>query len=195
MTFTIPAGTTQLRAYEWCNLHGLFEGPAVSVITPGTDSAVCTRDGIDAGAQSSFIADFNRRQQLTWDSPPFTEAIGAKHTPYITIQGTLGTVTVGDGRPYHPMSGGDDPNSVHFITHIYVLDQGGNIVAMRNLDPNGVDVASISFTIPSTATSLTAYEFCNLHGLWQGPTTAVDLGVATTTTTLGVTTTTSTTTL
>merc|ERR1711948_226833 len=60
-------------------------------------------------------------------------------------------------------------------THIYVLDQGGNIVAMQNLDPNGVDVASISFTIPSTATSLTAYEFCNLHGLWQGPTVFVNV--------------------
>merc|ERR1719203_395576 len=114
MTFTIPAGATQLQAYEWCNLHGLFEGPAVSVITAGTDPAVCAFDGLDVSAQASFIGDLNRRQQLTWDSPPFTEALGAKHTPYITIQGSLGMVTVGDGSPYHPMSGGSDPGSVHF---------------------------------------------------------------------------------
>merc|ERR1712187_9396 len=174
--FTIPTGATQLRAYEWCNLHGLFEGPPVSVTTAGTGPAKCTRDGIDTSAMPSFIADLNRRQQLIWDSPPFTEALGAKHTPYITIQGNLGTVIVGDGSPYHPMSGGSDPTSVHFITHIYVVDQSGNIVAMQNLDPTGMDIASISFTIPRYTTSLTAYEFCNLHGLWQGPTVVVDLG-------------------
>merc|ERR1711874_941069 len=61
----------------------------------------------------------------------------------------------------------------HFVTHIYVLDQGGKVVTMQNLDPNGVDLASISFKVPSSATSLTAYEFCNLHGLWQGPTIVV----------------------
>merc|ERR1712187_1080446 len=61
-------------------------------------------------------------------------------------------------------------------THIYVVDQSGNIVAMQNLDPTGMDIASISFTIPKYTTSLTAYEFCNLHGLWQGPTVVVDLG-------------------
>merc|ERR1712039_782668 len=44
---------------------------------------------------------------------------------------------------------------------------------MQNFDPNTVTLASVVFTVPPGATSLTAYEFCNLHGLWQGPTVNV----------------------
>ena len=28
----------------------------------------------------------------------------------------------------------------------------------------------MSFTVPAGATKLTPWEYCNLHGLWQGPT-------------------------
>merc|ERR1712232_1442740 len=31
LTFEVPEGTTQLVAYEHCNLHGLFKGDAVTV--------------------------------------------------------------------------------------------------------------------------------------------------------------------
>lgn len=137
---------------------------------PGTQFPVCARDSVDVSGQASFVADFHRRQQLTWGSPQlFSEALGAKHTPYITIQGTTALVTVGDGKPYHPMTGGEDPNSVHLFTHIYVLDQNSNIVTLQSLDPIEADIASVDFAAPSDATSLTAYVFCNLHGLWQGP--------------------------
>merc|ERR1712039_362677 len=59
------------------------------------------------------------------------------------------------------------------ITHIYVLDQAERVVVMQNLDPSDRDIASINFTIPSGVTSLTAFEYCNLHGLWRGPTVQV----------------------
>merc|ERR1712110_382497 len=45
---------------------------------------------------------------------------------------------------------------------------------MRNMDPGESDIAIASFRVPRNATSLTAYEFCNLHGLWQGPTVFVN---------------------
>merc|ERR1712079_86239 len=33
----------------------------------------------------------------------------------------------------------------------------------------GMDTASINFAIPAGATKLTAYAWCNKHGLWTGP--------------------------
>mmetsp|Transcript_130442 Transcript_130442/g.244051 ORF Transcript_130442/g.244051 Transcript_130442/m.244051 type:complete len:105 (+) Transcript_130442:2-316(+) len=44
---------------------------------------------------------------------------------------------------------------------------------MQNLDPIGMSKASVSFEVPRNASLLTAYEFCNKHGLWKGPTVQV----------------------
>jgi len=179
--FLIPRGVTSLTAYEFCNLHGLWKGPTVLVTQPvveATPSAsTCAMAPVAESAWLSFVADFNRRQSNP-DEPfqeiePYTESDGKKHTPYISIHGTTATVTVGDGSPYHPMVASDAAATVHFVTHIYVLDQAGEIVVLKNLNPENVDKAQVDFTVPSSATSLTAYEFCNKHGLWKGPTVTV----------------------
>jgi len=173
LNFTIPEGTTSLKAYEWCNLHGLWESSVVNV-TPGTPAKTCGLSPLVSTLWPSVIADLDLQQ--SWPphnkSAPYTD--GAKHTPYIFLSGNQATVEVGDGSPYHPMVASTDPNTVHFITHIYVLDQNQDIVIMKALNPNGVDKASINFTVPEGITSLTAYEWCNLHGLWKGPTVTVE---------------------
>jgi len=170
MQFDIPSSATNLVAYEWCNLHGLWKGPEVSV-SPGPNVATCTKSQVDSTAQTSFIADLHRRQAAAPFNSliPFNESMGSKHTPYIALQGNSGTVTVGNGSPFHPMVASTNPAIVHFITLIYVLDQAGNVVVMKNLDPTSVNKATITFSVPSGATSLTAYEWCNKHGLWKGP--------------------------
>mmetsp|Transcript_113197 Transcript_113197/g.315185 ORF Transcript_113197/g.315185 Transcript_113197/m.315185 type:complete len:329 (-) Transcript_113197:99-1085(-) len=174
VSFKIPAGVMALTAYEFCNLHGLWKGPTVDVPSTTQGAATCPMDPVPAGAFPFFVADFHRRQKLTWkEDSPYTEEDGKKHTPYITLSGSTGTVTVGDGNPYHPMNAGDNPAQVHWVTHIYVLDQSDAIVTIQNVDPEFVAKAQITFTVPSDATNLTAYEFCNLHGLWRGPTVEV----------------------
>jgi len=173
--FDIPNGTLALQAYEWCNKHGLWQGPVVNVISTLSTEATCSKDDIDVAAYDSYDADFRRRQAMDpfQKAEPYTEADGKKHTPYIEVVNNTAIVTVGDGSPFHPMKDSSDPSEVHFVTHIWVVDQAGNIVVMRNLDPYGVDKATITFGLPSNATSLTAYEFCNLHGLWKGPTVSI----------------------
>merc|ERR1712070_397430 len=44
---------------------------------------------------------------------------------------------------------------------------------MQSLDPSGMSKAVITFQVPRNASSLTAFEFCNKHGLWKGPTVQV----------------------
>lgn len=177
-SFDIPKGTTKLQAYEWCNLHGLWEGPEVSVSSAVTSDPACSKDDLAEAAHDSYHADLSRRQALApWEeNEPYTEDDGKKHTPYIEVDRGTATVTVGDGNPFHPMTASSDPTTVHFVTHIYVVDQNDNIVVMQNLDPQGVDKATISFSVPEGVTNLTAYEFCNLHGLWKGPTVQITSG-------------------
>jgi len=170
MTFDIPITATQLVAYEWCNKHGLWRGPPVNV-SAGPNAGSCTKPAMAIAAQPSWISDFHRRQAMApfSSTDPYVESNGKKHTPYIRVDGSQGTVTVGDGSPFHPMVGSTDPATVHYVTHIYVVDQTNKVIAMENLDPTNVAKASITFVVPSDATSLTAYEWCNLHGLWKGP--------------------------
>ena len=79
----------------------------------------------------------------------------AGHMPVLSINGTSATVTVDHGM-----------SSAHFIDTIYVRDQSGAVVHMQTFDGSEAS-AQTTFEIPSSATTLTAYEHCNLHGLWK----------------------------
>lgn len=185
MTFEIPAHTSTVTAYEWCNLHGLWVGPTVAV-TPANDAphAECTKDNPLPNSYGAFAADFVRLQQL----PPFISTIpysggNNKHTPFITLKSNFsGEVCVGVEGLMHPMKGNadvSDGEDVHWITDIYVLNQDQNIVAMKSLDPSDVDTACMDFIFsPEDATELTAYSWCNIHGLWIGPTVKTGGAVA-----------------
>ena len=102
----------------------------------------------------------------------FAFPIGVKHVPYIELHdnGTA-TVTVGVEGNYHVMQEASreldefgNPVEPHWINDIYVMDQNGTIITMQSLNPADMDVAQIHFTVPSNATTLTAMEWCNIHG-------------------------------
>ena len=127
-------------------------------------------------------ADFLRIQgeRFSKDGSIFTVVNGTKHTPYTTFHEDAmnATVTIGngdeEGGKYHPVVPSDDPDEVHYATHIYVVDEGGEIVALQAMDPSsGMVPATMTFDIPTGAKSLVAYEFCNIHGLWMGPEVSV----------------------
>lgn len=174
MTFSVPAGATELTPLEWCNKHGLYKGPTVPVPSITSDaSQSCGVGDFQESAWTSVHADFMRLQSEDHAlDTPFTEAGGAKHTPYITLKDD-GTASILVGDPdsaIHPMNGSPDGvEEPHWITELYVLDQSGKILTMQSLDSTGVDRATIDFEVPEGTESLTAYSWCNLHGLWQGP--------------------------
>ena len=76
----------------------------------------------------------------------------------------------------------------HWITDVFVLDQKGNVVCEHTFaepERRGRRAAHVAKTdelpihecmdnLPDTVTHVTPYEYCNLHGLWQGPTYNVD---------------------
>eukprot|EP00746_Dinoflagellata_sp_MGD_P157018 gnl/MRDRNA2_/MRDRNA2_86071_c0_seq2.p1 gnl/MRDRNA2_/MRDRNA2_86071_c0~~gnl/MRDRNA2_/MRDRNA2_86071_c0_seq2.p1 ORF type:complete len:437 (+),score=48.54 gnl/MRDRNA2_/MRDRNA2_86071_c0_seq2:142-1452(+) len=93
------------------------------------------------------------------------------NTPYLTVMGATATVVV--GKHPHPMIESEDPDLMHFVTHIYVLDQTGKCVAMEYFDPSTDSEAHMTFSIPASATTLQPYEYWNREGLWAGPAVAV----------------------
>jgi len=97
-----------------------------------------------------------------------------KHIPYITLNedGVTGSIIVGvEPDPVHPMIGSvDGITDPHWITEVYVVDADtGKIITMKSLDPTGVDAATMEFDIPTGTESIVAYEWCNIHGLWESP--------------------------
>ena len=170
---------THIKRIICSNIHGLWVGETVSI--PATTAAEarsiteCEVSQYPEGAWESVHADFLRQQKETYQSDtPFKEEDGVKHIPYITLNedGVTGSIIVGvEPDPVHPMIGSaDGVEDPHWITEVYVVDADtGKIITMKSLDPTGVDAATMEFDIPAGTKSIIAYEWCNIHGLWESP--------------------------
>jgi desulfoferrodoxin-like iron-binding protein len=105
--------------------------------------------------------------QHTLSVPPI------KHDPFLEFSGARAYLGVrgadGDLTSLHPMV------SDHYIEYVYVMDQDDNVVFTTNI-ANEATAKAASFDIPGTATHLTPWSYCNLHGLWKGPTYNVAVG-------------------
>ena len=81
-----------------------------------------------------------------------TDAATEKHVPVIEMGN--GTITVKVGSVPHPME------PAHFIEWVELIADGK--VYRQQLNPGDAPEA----TFPISATSVTAREYCNLHGHW-----------------------------
>lgn len=87
--------------------------------------------------------------------PGKVDAVKEKHVPVITCDDKKVTITVGEIP--HPMS------ELHYIEWICLQTNRG--VYMRRLYPG--EVPSVHFRLCASEKPICAYEYCNLHGLWQ----------------------------
>lgn len=87
--------------------------------------------------------------------PNTTDAAFEKHVPVIKVEGKVVTVTVGS--TLHPML------DEHFIEFIYLqTKQGGQ---RKSLKPG--DKPEATFALSDDDEAVSAYAYCNLHGLWK----------------------------
>lgn len=82
------------------------------------------------------------------------DASKEKHVPAVTVDGD--TVTVAVGSVAHPMI------DAHYIPWIYIKTAKGG--QRKCLKPG--DDPVVSFTLTDDK-ALSAYAYCNLHGLWK----------------------------
>lgn len=87
--------------------------------------------------------------------PNTTDAAGEKHVPVIEQNGRNVLVTVGS--VLHPML------DVHYIEWICIETTKG--YQIKHLNPN--DEPKAEFVLADGEELISAYEHCNLHGLWQ----------------------------
>lgn len=94
-------------------------------------------------------------EKMTELVPGTTDAATEKHVPVIEVSGNQVTVTVGSVE--HPML------EEHFIKWIVLETSHG--YQRRELKPGQKPQAS--FLLADGEQEVAAYEFCNLHGLWN----------------------------
>ena len=87
--------------------------------------------------------------------PNTTDAAGGKHVPVIRQEGNLVTVTVGSVE--HPMP------EAHHIAWIILETKMGRQRKALTVGERPVAV----FALTEGDEVITAYEYCNLHGLWK----------------------------
>jgi len=85
--------------------------------------------------------------------PNTVDASQEKHVP--VIKGGSGVVTVSVGSVAHPME------EKHYIQWIALVTE--DFVAVKHLQPGDTPQMTVAGVKP-----VTAYEYCNLHGLWKG---------------------------
>lgn len=67
------------------------------------------------------------------------------------------------------MNYSSDPESVHYISYIFVTDAFYNLVAMCELLPMEPEPAACNFEVPPGVNQLRPHVYCTRHGLFQGP--------------------------
>ncbi|MCY1151316.1 MAG: desulfoferrodoxin family protein [Sphaerochaetaceae bacterium] len=87
--------------------------------------------------------------------PNTVDAANEKHVPVVTVEGNIVTVEVGSVP--HPMT------EKHLITWIYIQTEHGG--QRKNLTPS--DEPKAQFALADGDKLVAAFEYCNLHGLWE----------------------------
>ena len=155
MSCQLPDSVTMAQSHEFCNLHGLWSGPMLTV------------------ADETFASGKEEMTSVSGTGPTtYNEAtaIMAKHDPYIAYDRATKTGSIvvlgvnGSTVNLHPQS---FPN--HYVEAIWARDQHGSIVFFESLTTATAPRAAfdLSATVPPV-TSLVPFEYCNLHGLWRG---------------------------
>ena len=115
------------------------------------------------GAKAVAIEDANKDAGTFYSKEHDPLGKAAKHVPQVTVekagQARTATITVPHGM--------DWSDSKHVIDALFVRDQTGKLIHFREFNEEDTTQPSSSFTVPKDVTAVTAYEHCNLHGLWK----------------------------
>ena len=86
--------------------------------------------------------------------PGATDGAHEKHVPFVTIDGNVVKVQVGEVE--HPMM------EAHYIQFIALETKSG--CQIKKLTPSDKPIAE--FVLAAGEEAVAVYEYCNLHGLW-----------------------------
>ena len=128
-----------------------------------TPIAIAGGGKLSEGAKAGGPGSVNALNSAASKHEPYLE-IAADRTMTISVRGGGGSTTA-----LHPQTHGK-----HWIEFVYVKDQDGKVVCKHQFDAAETSpVHKCPDALPASVTTVTSYEYCNLHGLWTGPTLKV----------------------
>jgi len=189
---TFPLKDGESVTYDlWCPCYdadgsnmGTKALPVFGTSSGGTDDA-----GGAAANATTVVMPFDPSDgtALSKDATPggpgsvnLLKSAASKHEPYLTIAAdrTMKISVRGGGgstTSLHPQAHGS-----HWIEFVYAKDQDGNVVCSHRFsEDETAPTHACTEPLGTSVTSVTSYEYCNLHGLWTGPTLQVGWEVAT----------------
>lgn len=113
----------------------------------------CKESGEILAVRADEEIDLSGKEEIIANT---VDAAKEKHVPVISREGQTVTVTVGS--VLHPMT------DVHYIAWILLETARGG--ERRELKPGEEPVAQ--FYVAEDDEVIAAYEYCTLHGIWQG---------------------------
>eukprot|EP00729_Bicosta_minor_P009097 gene9097-29230_t len=151
---SLPDTVTHVTPYEYCNLHGLWQGPTYSVDFETKAATLFAKVSADDEGPAKYYSPADvvdgspvkhQAQVQQWRNGFRIAALGA------------------DGTGLHPHTFPD-----HYIEATFATDQHGAVVIFEDMGDVVTTAASPMLIIPDGTTSLTPYDYCNVHGLWAG---------------------------
>lgn len=193
LEYKFPTPKT-MTPYVFCSIHGLWKGETVITSTKSSNTTKCEVSKClkekDAVAVGSSIAALKHRQYLTYstkDAFPVKagNVLNSLHRPVMQVLGKGIKLSIGmgadgpDGSPnggYHPVTTTTDAATVHWPEYVYVVNEAGTVVYFNEIKPDEPDPVMLYFETPADSTTLTAYVYCNIHGLFVGEPITVQNG-------------------
>jgi len=134
--FVIPATTSHIIPFEHCSLHGVWKGTPVDRF-----EALILKN-----KQYGKVGEFTKANHP--DGFKFES-----HFPKVSFGSELITVVVDHA----------SPTDEHGVSLIWVKDQTGAVIESRSFSS---EKPQMIFKRPAEATVITAWAYCNLHGVW-----------------------------
>ena len=119
----------------------------------------------EANAASSIFDSKIRSLVKEFGNAKNTNGAPEKHIPIVDVDGDSVTVTIP-----HVM----DPEKPHYIQYVWLTNtENGKILLSKMFVATDESPPTLTVNIPSNVEEVTPMCFCNLHGLWEGPSVSV----------------------
>ena len=112
------------------------------------------RVGVTPRAQVQMISLPEVESVLSAASPGEWAGKEGTHVPQLEVENGKAKITVPHGMA-----------DEHWINYVWAKDGAGKVIASVELKPT--DTPTLEFDVPDGVSSITAFESCNLHSVWQ----------------------------
>eukprot|EP00958_Prasinococcus_capsulatus_P012252 scaffold1219_cov400-Prasinococcus_capsulatus_cf.AAC.9 len=164
-----PIGPCHISASLWQLLSNCSTAnrPVHALLRRSSDLISMSDMGNSQGTVGKVLAIEKEQGILTATEPGKWSGKEGSHVPTVSLtdDGKLKVTLT------HGMTAGENE---HFIQYVYIKTDSGDVADVSVFKPTDSAPVEAIFPVPSKATSVTPFAYCNLHGVWSGTALAVN---------------------